>query len=162
MRLLVQLAAIAVVEVASIALLASYLGALPTFLIYAIPTFIGFVIQLHRRQSMLAAWREMKIDEDVDRKHEGKLVINTPAKMAAGVEHYTYWLSTVLLLIPGPITSIAAFYYLLPSNIAEARRLAIVKAREMDQVAPHNALPAGLALPILPKRKPRKRRRRTK
>lgn len=161
MRLLVQLAVIAVVEVATVSLLVWSLGALPAFIFYAIPTAIGFAIQLYRRKSMLTAWHEMS--EALESEGARNFTRASPTSIAATMEHYLYWLATFLLLIPGPVTSIAAFYYMLPSNIASVQRLALAKSRDTAKMpeAPALPQPPDSTRPVVKRRKSRKRRSRS-
>ena len=95
-------------------LLTKYFGALLTFSLYAIPTSIGLFIQWRRKHLMKLACAKLSVAHQGKGKYQSAKILSRPAFAAAQTEIYTYWVSIILLAIPGPITASAAFILMLP------------------------------------------------
>ena len=115
-RLLVLLISIPFVEVAVTIFLTSAIGAGLTFSLFAIPTIIGLIIQWFRWKKIRLYWIEIKSLLEANARNENSEMIHNVRLNRNAMVLINFWLSVVLLLIPGFVTDIYAFYLIFSSN----------------------------------------------
>ncbi len=114
MPLLIALVLMSFLEVAITVLLTRYFGALQTYSLFAIPTLIGLFIQWRRKPIMKAAWDKMDYGVRKGDTYEQRMRGTRPSAIMPFVEVFTYWVSVLLLAIPGPLTALIGFCLMLP------------------------------------------------
>lgn len=118
-RVALILIALSFSEVAVTILMTKYLGAALTYSLFAVPTGVGLVIQWFRWQGVKNDWAEvMAIHErhkHLESEKEIRALTGTPGYTEKLIAYSYFWVSLILLLVPGFVTDIIAFSLMLPS-----------------------------------------------
>lgn len=108
-------------EVALTIFLTKQLGAGPTLLLFIVPAIIGLIIQYRHFQHIKSVWKRVdeKIEERRRREKKEKSPMQDkrptdPDEQAGCTEIVIYWLTIFLLLVPGLLSHLLAFYLMWP------------------------------------------------
>lgn len=113
--------------------LTRWLGPLVTYALFAIPTAIGLVLQLRRWPAIITMWWEISVLYPTRRR---KLLPRGVMERYSYISFY--YLSIVLLLIPGFLTDVVAFYFVLrlprwPRPLREKQIQKLQEKREAEE-----------------------------
>lgn len=96
-------------EVGVTVALTRWLGATVAYALYAVPAVFGLLIQWRRYLLVKETWQEMEIEVREKRKES----FSDPAWLRKSWGIQVFWLTVLLLLVPGVLSHLAAFYLLI-------------------------------------------------
>ena len=114
MKLIVGFIVLSFTDVAVTVLLTKYFGALPTYSLFVALTVIGLSLQWFRKKNLNDALATVKKGFEAQKESGSKEAFRDPEVVEAFVEVEAFWISTFLLIIPGPLTAGLAFILMLP------------------------------------------------
>ena len=94
-------------EFGATVLLTRWLGAPTAFAFYAVPAAVGLLVQRHRFGWVKAFWREL---DSSSKKSKKRTWTDTESSKLWAIQFY--WLTVILLLVPGVLSHIVAIYLL--------------------------------------------------
>jgi UPF0716 family protein affecting phage T7 exclusion len=107
-KIAIILISVPFLEVGLTVLLTKTLGATLTYSLFAIPTAIGLIIQWFRWKRIKPVFYELLKKSEVYAENKNFFAI--PAIHRQMQEVASFWVSVLLLLIPGFVTDVIAFY----------------------------------------------------